>query len=396
MLLNDLRSIAHDLRCLLADFEADTLTTADAAAVLESATEVERLAGSLKLLAAARAIKSRRWADEGHRSAAGWLAQKAKSSFGDALSTVETARRLGELPRTTEALRKGHLSGSQAKEVAQAACVDPTSERELLLVAREGNMKKLKERARHVTARSASREDELSRYRAIHRSRYFRHWSESDGAFCLNARLTGDSGARLVASIQSEADSIVLALPDDAAHESPRAYRADALVALVTGSGTERSGRRSNGTRSDSLVVRVDASALRRGYVKDAETCEIPGVGPVPVATAEHMLGNAFLKILVRDGVDVATVCHTGRAVPAHVQSALEERDPRCVVPGYNVSTGLENHHWKQKYSDCSTTSLEGLARVCRWHHRQITYEHFELVGGPGRWRYVGPRQKRS
>ena len=34
-------------------------------------------------------------------------------------------------------------------------------------------------------------------------------------------------------------------------------------------------------------------------------------------------------------------MCHAGRTVPAHVQSALEERDPTCVVPGCDVAQGL-------------------------------------------------------
>ncbi|MGH9028145.1 MAG: hypothetical protein ACRDV4_00795, partial [Acidimicrobiales bacterium] len=252
------------------------------------------------------------------------------------------------------------------------------------------------DRARQVAARAASKEDELARYRAVHRSRYLRHWSDTDGALHLDARLTPDSGARLVASIQTRADSIVDGLPKSAPRGRPALYRADALVALVTGSGEPvlgQNGRAPARPRADTVVLRVDASALRRGHVEGTDTCEIAGVGPVPVATAERVLGSAFLKIVVRDGVDVATVCHVGRTVSAHVQSALEERDPHCVVPGCDVATGLENHHWVRRYAECSTTSIDGLARVCRWHHDQITYERYELRGGPGRWRLVAPSE---
>ena len=91
------------------------------------------------------------------------------------------------------------------------------------------------------------------------------------------------------------------------------------------------------------------------------------------------------------DGVDVTTVCHVGRGIRAHVHSALAERDRTCVVPGCDVASGLESHHWRQDYAKCKTTSLDGLARVCKCHHDLITYEGFALTGGPGRWRFVPP-----
>ncbi|MGD0321445.1 MAG: hypothetical protein ABSC00_07590 [Acidimicrobiales bacterium] len=254
-------------------------------------------------------------------------------------------------------------------------------------------MKNLKERARQVRARSASKEGELARYRAIHRRRYLRYWNDAEGALRLDARLTPDCGARVVASLQSKADAIFEEARVAGAREPAHAYMADALVSLATGERRAASTKedRSPRIRTDAVVIRVDARALRRGFVKGKETCAIPGVGPVPVATAERILGTAFVKILVKDGVDVVSVCHVGRSVPAHVQSALEERDPACVVPECDTAFGLENHHWKEDYASCKSTSLDGLARVCRRHHHLITYEGFELVGGPGRWRLIAP-----
>jgi hypothetical protein len=401
-MLVELQEMARELRRELGRIEPDRVTTSQAAAILEAAAEVERLAGSLKLLVASRACKSRKWAAEGHRSPASWIAEKSKGSFGDALSTLETSRRLRELSDTADALRSGELSRSQAKEVTEAASTDPNAQRDLLQVASEGNMKKLKDRARDVVTRSSSRKSELERYRAIHRGRYLRHWSDIDGGFRLDARLTPDSGARLLASIQAETDALLGASTGSGDNKSQQtkdsvlACRADALVILVGRGSQSPPERRRRGssapTTSDTVVVRVDASALRRGHAKNGEACEIPGVGRVPVATAERFLGNAFLKILVRDGVDVTTVCHAGRSIPSHVQSALEERDPVCVVPGCEVANGLECHHWEQNFADSGTTTLEGLARVCKRHHDKITYEGFALKGGPGHWKMVAPR----
>jgi hypothetical protein len=385
--------MSRELRRGVSQFEPERVTTGQAASVFEVAAEVELLAGSLKLLAAKRAAASGTWAKQGHRSPASWVAQKTKSSYGEAISLLETAEQLVSLPHTAEALRNGRLSRSQVKEVAQAASSHPSAEDELLRVAADGSMKNLKERARQVRARCVSREGELARYRAVHRRRYLRYWNDEEGALRLDARLTPDSGARLVASLQSKADAIFEEARVAGAREPTHAYMADALVSLVAGEGRRASSRKNRSPRmnTDTLVIRVDAQALRRGFVKGTETCEIPGVGPVPVATAEEILGKAFVKILVRDGVDVVSVCHVGRSVPVHVQSALEERDPACVVPECDTAFGLENHHWKEDYVSCRTTSLDALARVCRRHHHLITYEGFELVGGPGRWRLVAP-----
>ena len=135
----------------------------------------------------------------------------------------------------------------------------------------------------------------------------------------------------------------------------------------------------------------VDASAFTRGYTGKGERCEVAGVGPVPVAALRRQLPDSFVKILVQRGVDVTTVVHAGRSVPAHLQSALEVRDPTCVVPGCDVAHGLENHHWEVDYAVCRHTSLAALARVCHWHHGLLTYGGYVLRGGPGAWEMRGP-----
>ena len=139
------------------------------------------------------------------------------------------------------------------------------------------------------------------------------------------------------------------------------------------------------------VCIRVDAKALRRGYAKEGEMCHIPGVGPIPVATVTRQLSDAYVKVLVTDGVDVTTVCHIGRSVPAHVQSALEERDPQCVVPGCDIAQGLENHHWDVPYAECGTSTLAGLARVCQLAPRSDHYDGYELTGGAGSWEMRAP-----
>jgi hypothetical protein len=114
-------------------------------------------------------------------------------------------------------------------------------------------------------------------------------------------------------------------------------------------------------------------------------------VGPVPVATAVSAVGDAILRVIISDGVDVRGVCHLGRAVPAHVRSALEDRDEKCVVPGCDVAQGLEIDHYKVAFEHDGPTELWNLCRLCRWHHYLKTHCHFQISGEPGSWEWTAP-----
>jgi hypothetical protein len=377
----------------LAEADPDRVTTSRAVEVMALFAEIERLGSAGKILFTRRASQGTAWRDEGHRSAASWMAQKTGTGLGDAMATLETAEALTALPQTTEALRRGELSGPQVKVIAAAAASHPDQEKELLVTAGTDSFKALKQRAAAVRATAGSEQEENARYWAIHAARYVRHWADPDGAFRLDAKLTPDAGARLLSSLQKEADARFTLARKAKTEENPAAYQADALVALATGetlaSGSSGSDRSGSGRAT--VCIRVDGTALERGFTKSGEICHIPGVGPVPVATVRRQLADAHVKILVREGKDVTTVCHAGRTVTAHVQSALEERDPSCVVPGCDVAQGLENHHWDIDYVTCRTTSLAGLARVCHWHHGLLSYGGYTLEGESGAWVMRGP-----
>ncbi|HMK63142.1 MAG TPA: DUF222 domain-containing protein, partial [Acidimicrobiales bacterium] len=324
-----------------------------------------------------------------------------KVAVGEAISTLEASRALAELPDTADVVKEGKLSSAQVKEVTRAARKDPSAEAELLRLAENQSLKDLRDRARQVMAQSASRQDEAERYLEIYRRRYLRHWTGPEGDFRLDARLAPDHGARLMASIEAEANAIFEEARQQGRRELPDAYKADALVALVTGRARtgaqakdkeKAKGPSSAGT--DTIVIRVDATALRRGFVKGGEMCEIAGVGPVPVATVERLLPGAFSKTLVRNAKDVLSVSHGGRAISTYLETALCERDPCCVWPGCSVTHGLEAHHWRENFAVSGKTSLDELALVCQYHHDLISYRGWALEGGPGHWRTKAPAEQ--
>ena len=139
------------------------------------------------------------------------------------------------------------------------------------------------------------------------------------------------------------------------------------------------------------MRIVVDGGALLRGHVDPGESCEIPGLGPVPVTLAREQIDDAILELVVTRGVDVTTVVSDSRYVRKALRIALEQRDQVCVVPGCNTSDPLERDHWQVDYGKHGPTELDNLARLCPWHHHQKTHKGWNLEGGPGQWRFVHP-----
>jgi hypothetical protein len=279
------------------------------------------------------------------------------------------------------------LSQLQAAEIASAASADPSAEGELVIAAGTGPLAELTERCRQV--RAAAAPDEAAHHQALHRSRCLRHWTGPDGAFRMDLRTTPEAGAAVLAGLQPFQEQVFAQARAAGRRERADAYAADALVAMAQAAGGSGAANGANGAKA-TVHVRVDATALQRGHVEGNETCDIPGVGPVPVVTARALLGDAVVKLLLTRGVDVVSVVHLGRTVTAHQRSALEQRDPTCVVDGCAVRQHLEIDH-VDGWALTRATTLDRLARLCRWHHHLKTYGGYRLEGTPGHWQWRGP-----
>jgi hypothetical protein len=120
------------------------------------------------------------------------------------------------------------------------------------------------------------------------------------------------------------------------------------------------------------------------------QICEIPGIGPIPVAAARRLWSDAILKVLVTDGCDVKAVAHAGRTIPAKVRTALEGRDQTCAVPGCDMRDGLAIDHIIP-FAEGGPSTLENLGRLCNWHHYLKTHCGYRLEGPPDRRRWAGP-----
>ena len=119
-------------------------------------------------------------------------------------------------------------------------------------------------------------------------------------------------------------------------------------------------------------------------------------MAPLSILQTRNVLGDSLLKVIIGNAVDVTSVCHLGRAVPAHIRSALEDRDEKCVVPGCDVAKGLEIDHYQIAFENDGPTELWNLCRLCHFHHYLKTHCGYAISGKPGSWAWTGPESERS
>ncbi len=389
-----LAPLVEALAAFVESFDAGCCGGTEAEALVGLFTRGEHLCAAGKTLAAKRAAETGCHKEAGHRTPAHWLASVTGDSVGGANGVLELGEAIASLPGVEDGFRQGRFSPRRAKAVSDAARANPASADDLVRSAKEDSLRQLKDRCARAKAEGRSKVDEARRAERLRRTRSCRTWTDDDGAFWLTARLTPYDGARVKAALAAECDRVFDRAFRAGVRESPENYAADALVALLTGSATvaPTDGKRIRRDPKPVVHLRVDLDALRRGRVGTGERCEIPGVGPIPVDTAREVLGEALAKVVITDGVDVATVCNLGRAIPPAVMTALLERDPTCVVPGCDASGHLEVDHWQNDFARGGQTRWANLAFLCGFHHSLKTNKGFKLVGGPGKWEWLPPR----
>ena len=437
--------VRDELRAVVTALDPEVLSVASAQQLVAHFADIERLAAAGKALAARRVAAGAGWRHRGHRTPAEWLAHTTGTTTSAAAATLSAATRLHHLPDVDTAVRNGDLSPAQTVAVTAAATAHPAAQADLVAAARTDTLAQLQERCARIRATAT---DHQARHAHLHRTRHLRTWSDPDGAARITIRTTPEHGAELTAALTPHLRAVL----HDAHHSGQRdasdAYAHDALFHLIrshhtttpaddheapagpeptgpeptsAGGGHAGSGgttgalrptvppgaghgpgvttgpdtpvaRRPVGPRAKVVVV-VDHTAFTRGHTRPGETCEIPGVGPIPVTVARALAADAFLAAVIRRGTDIVNVAHLGRAVTAEQRTALELRDPTCVIPGCDTRTHLEIDHTTSAtgWADTRRTTLHELARLCPHHHHQKTYDGYQLHGPPGHWQWHPP-----
>jgi hypothetical protein len=281
--------------------DAAALSAEDAALVVADWAVIEHAAATVKALAAARVASTSAWRRSGAPSAADWLARTTGTTAARAREQLATAERLHSLDATAAAARRGEVSPTQVAAIVDAAAADPSAEQRLLAGAASRSVAELRDAcARTKAAADADPEATAAR---IHAARSLRRWGSADGTQHLHASGPAELLARIDSALAPRTDARFAAGRAEDRHEAHDAYAFDALVDLAD--------EKAAPTRARSrfrAVLRVDLDALVRGWVEEGETCEIAGLGPVPVAKARELLGDAVLHLVVTRGVGVANV----------------------------------------------------------------------------------------
>ena len=135
-------------------------------------------------------------------SCAEWLSWRAGLSPGAAREHVRVARALGELPKLSDAMRRGKVSYSKVRAVTRVAT--PENEQSLLDVALAGTAAHVERIAR--AWRRIDRNVEQAEERRQQASRGLRTWVDEDGMVVVRGRLMPEVGAVLRRALEAACD----------------------------------------------------------------------------------------------------------------------------------------------------------------------------------------------
>ena len=260
------------------------------------------------------------WA--GCTSCAEWLGWRTGLEPGAAREHVRVARALADLPKLSDAMRRGKVSYSKMRAVTRVAT--PETEDDLLNVALSGT-------AAHVEkiVRAWRRTDGLAEQaedRRRHETRSLRTWVDENGMVVVRGRLSPEVGAVVRRALEAACDQArgtgaagapAAAADGDAAPgaeaEAPSLAQrqADALGVIAE---CALSGVLDRGTAGDryQVVVHVDAEAL-------TEAPDVPEGRDVPAGTS----GRAASGSAPRDGG------HASEGTPAAASGSQGQGDRR-------------------------------------------------------------------
>lgn len=388
--MDRLGSLIEELQGCIDGLDTAQLDGHEAGELCDRFARIERLGGAGRLVTAQRVKETEVWRRGGSRTAADWVARHTGCDPERAKDGLEMAGRLPDCPFVGAEFRAGNLSEAQAHVIAEAAAVRPEAEARLVGFARTSSLRRLREECRRVKNADESATEEWKR---VYRSRALKTWVGRDGATCGTFRLTSEAGAAFLGAIEERKAKHVKAARREGRREPFEAYAADALVELVT---EEREGSGGRTRPKTMVIVHVAYEALCRNALADGEVCEIAGIGPVPLAVAQALAADSTLRVLVTKGGQPMAVTPGVRTVPRALRLLLEARDRTCVVPGCDVSRGLQVDH-RKPFAQLGPTDLDNCGLLCKLHHDMKTYLGYRLERhADGSWTFTPPGDYRD
>jgi hypothetical protein len=305
---------------------------------------------------------------------------------------METSKALATLPTTREQMLHGSISPQQGALIAGAAKANPGSEQALLTTARTANLHELRDEA--LKAKAAADIDPEATHTRLHRDRRLVRFTDAAGARHLNLHGPVDEVAVIEAEIDRRLSQVIRERPAGRSLESRDALAFDAALAMAARSERADASSTAKGgpTRPQHLaLLRLDVAALWRGHVEGDELVEVTGLGPIPVAVARRLLGDAVLKLILTKGEAVAHVTSLTRGPTQAMRYALLWTSPTCTVEGCTRTIVEHDHRHGAEYKHTRHTRLDELERLCHTHHDLHTHHGWALVEGGGKRPMVPP-----
>ncbi|MGH8980123.1 MAG: HNH endonuclease [Acidimicrobiales bacterium] len=393
------RSAAQELREALVSFDPAALEEKMCATIAAELAVTEKACAAARVLATRRAVERGEHRKSGYSDAASWLARQGGTTTSQARHDLETAAGLDSLPDTRQALLAGEVSLAQAHEITKAEAESPGQEQDLLAAAKETDLSGFRDLVRDRRQRAMRPEDLHERQQ---RARRFRHWRDDLGMVCFQGALAPQTGIPFVSRIEQLAKRLRRTAAGDGDRGGKNldpfeAYAADAIVAITSQEDTAAVPRSSRAE----IVFVCDLFAYRRGHAQAGEVCHIVGGGPVPVTVVRDVATDAFIKAVLHDGVEIHTVKHFGRHLPAELRTALDLgpvpsfTGRQCAECGRRF--GLEYDHI-DPVAHRGPTSYENLAARCYTCHQAKTERDRKagLLGERERRRLPGARGRAS
>src|SRR5262249_14036700 len=126
-------------------------------------------------------------------------------------------------------------------------------------------------------------------------------------------------------------------------------------------------------------VVRVDATAIRRGHCVSGEVCEVVGVGPIDVDSAIRLLGESTVRLMIKDGRDVLSMATVTPSYPKSLALAVAEKaDWVCSNRGCSNVGYIENDH-NNEFHKTHDSSYCNLWPLCSRCHHLKTYDGYRV-----------------
>lgn len=321
-------------------------------------------AATHRLLADVRAFDAGGgWFHAGAVSCAHWLSWRVGWTLATGREHVRVARRLGELPRIDDALRRGQLSYAKVRALTRVATA--ATEEALVtdaLATTAAQLELICRKYRTVQRLARTTPDEIAARRYVTRREL------DDGLVRIEATLLPDEAAAVMAAIEQVSRRV------SAGTSPPRFDRADGLVALaqatLRGDAPERS--------PTEVVVTIPRAALAAEAAAGAtpDTLGVLADGTcVSAETARRLACDAGVVEVVEDEAGrPLSVGRRTRTLPAALKRALLHRDGACRFPGCTNRIFLEGHHVRH-WADGGETSLANTCLLCS-HHHAFVHEH--------------------